>query len=256
MRLVVAADITRCCNMGGSEEAMAESREAPYGAGGAGLDPGQVWRHAWACRKGYVAMLERGQRQPSDALRRRLARVLQLPATSLPTAARRATVGRRRARCRTCRPWLPGVLSPPTGSAPKESWRPLLLDALAAEALDPRTAEALPWLLLTFPDLDWDWLLPQVKQRDLQNRLGYVVSLARNVADLQGLDVARVLEEREALARAESSGPRGRLREELPHRRGAPLAALQSPTGSRALEHPERLRPENWSWRSASVALA
>lgn len=68
-----------------------------------------------------------------------------------------------------------------------------------AEALDPRTPEALPWLLLTFPDLDWDWLLPQVKQRDLQNRLGYVVSLARNVAHLQGLDVARVLEERETL---------------------------------------------------------
>lgn len=63
--------------------------------------------------------------------------------------------------------------------------------------MDPRTAEALPWLVLTFPDLDWEWLVPQAKQRDLQNRLGYVVSLARGVADLQRLDVARALEARE-----------------------------------------------------------
>ena len=59
-------------------------------------------------------------------------------------------------------------------------------------------AEALPWLVLAFPDLDWDWLVPRAKQRDLQNRLGYVVSLARGVATLQGLDVAGALEAREA----------------------------------------------------------
>ena len=41
--------------------------------------------------QGYVALLERGQRQPSDALRRRLARVLDLPATTLPAVARRST---------------------------------------------------------------------------------------------------------------------------------------------------------------------
>jgi transcriptional regulator with XRE-family HTH domain len=148
--------------------------------------------------QGYVALLESGRRQPSDALRRRLARVLQLPATSLPTTVGRATADVDALVAELADLGYPGFSHLRRGR-PRRNPGALLLDALAAEALDPRTAEALPWLLLTFPDLDWDWLLPQVKQRDLQNRLGYVVSLARNVAHLQGLDVTRVLEEREAL---------------------------------------------------------
>lgn len=148
--------------------------------------------------QGYVALLESGRRKPSDALRRRLARVLQLPATSLPTTASRATGDADALAAELADLGYPGFSHLRRGR-PRRNPGAVLFDALAAEALDPRTAEALPWLLLAFPDLDWDWLLPLVKQQDLQNRLGYVVSLARNVAHLQGLDVALALEAREAL---------------------------------------------------------
>jgi hypothetical protein len=37
----------------------------------------------------------------------------------------------------------------------------------------------------TLPKLDWDWLAARVRLHDLQNRLGYVVELAREVAERQ-----------------------------------------------------------------------
>ena len=37
-------------------------------------------------------------------------------------------------------------------------------------------AEALPWLVMTYANLDWDWLVPQVKALDLQNKAGFVLT--------------------------------------------------------------------------------
>ena len=51
--------------------------------------------------------------------------------------------------------------------------------------MEPRLTEALPWLLLTYPTLDWHWLVERVKRRNLQNRLGFLVSLARELAEKQ-----------------------------------------------------------------------
>jgi hypothetical protein len=59
----------------------------------------------------------------------------------------------------------------------------LLLRALSLDDLDPRLVEALPWLLLRFEDLDYETLAVWAKMRDLQNRLGFTVSLARMVAE-------------------------------------------------------------------------
>jgi len=46
--------------------------------------------------------------------------------------------------------------------------------------------EALPWLLVRYPDLDWPWLLRQAKGDDLQNRLGFLLDVARQLAELRG----------------------------------------------------------------------
>ena len=59
----------------------------------------------------------------------------------------------------------------------------LLLTALSASDLEVRLAEALPWLVWQHPTLNWEWLLAQAKLHDLQNRLGFVVALAKAVAD-------------------------------------------------------------------------
>jgi len=44
----------------------------------------------------------------------------------------------------------------------------------------------LPWLVLRYMPLDRGWLVPMAKVRDLQNRLGFVVALARELAEHRG----------------------------------------------------------------------
>ena len=53
--------------------------------------------------------------------------------------------------------------------------------ALVHADLDTRLVEALPWVLSAFYDLDWEWLSAQCRLGNQQNRLGYLVSLARRL---------------------------------------------------------------------------
>jgi hypothetical protein len=74
----------------------------------------------------------------------------------------------------------------------------VLLSALGSQRLESRVVEALPWLLLQFPDLNWDALVSAAKVRDLQNRLGFATSLARRLAEKRGdTDKAEILSQRE-----------------------------------------------------------
>jgi hypothetical protein len=89
----------------------------------------------------------------------------------------------------------------------------VLLTALAQPELEARAVEALPWLLLRYWNLDPAWLLREAKVRDLQNRLGFVVHLAREVAEHESdgprLGALRALEatlERSRLAREDTLG--------------------------------------------------
>ncbi|MBI4891432.1 MAG: hypothetical protein HY821_12470 [Acidobacteria bacterium] len=58
----------------------------------------------------------------------------------------------------------------------------VLMAALACERLEERVIEALPWLVLRFEHLDWEWLVAESKRRGVQNRLGFVVGMALRVA--------------------------------------------------------------------------
>lgn len=58
----------------------------------------------------------------------------------------------------------------------------VLFCALAQDDLEPRITEALPWLLLKYADLDWDWLVTTAKEHGLQNRLGYLIGIAIRLA--------------------------------------------------------------------------
>jgi hypothetical protein len=58
----------------------------------------------------------------------------------------------------------------------------VLLKALGAEDLEARLVEALPWLLLSFSDMQWTQLVEAAKVKDLQNRLGFLTALARQLA--------------------------------------------------------------------------
>jgi hypothetical protein len=66
---------------------------------------------------------------------------------------------------------------------PKRNPAEVLLAALAQDHLEARLAEALPWLLLRYWDVNQTWLVEQAKLHDLQNRLGFVVSVARRLSE-------------------------------------------------------------------------
>ena len=70
----------------------------------------------------------------------------------------------------------------------------VLFDALDRPDLDARLVEALPWLPLEYPNMDWSRLTVEAKVRNRQNRLGFVVALAAKVAKRQAKhDVAQRL---------------------------------------------------------------
>ncbi|UWZ85159.1 hypothetical protein [Occallatibacter riparius] len=70
----------------------------------------------------------------------------------------------------------------------------VLLDALDRDNLDARIAEALPWLPLQYPQMNWRWIVAHAKLRNRQNRLGFVVNLSARVAVAKAqCDVAEVL---------------------------------------------------------------
>jgi transcriptional regulator with XRE-family HTH domain len=75
----------------------------------------------------------------------------------------------------------------------------VLVSALSAKNLDARLTEALPWLLLKYPDLDWQWLVRAAKLNDLQNKLGFLTSVARRLAEKLGKhDTAALLRDKES----------------------------------------------------------
>lgn len=85
----------------------------------------------------------------------------------------------------------------------------LLLSAVSKNNLDSRLVEALPWVALKFSDLDWQWLANAARARDLQNRLGFVISVARRLAQQRGEG-----EKAAMLAREEAALERSRLMRE------------------------------------------
>jgi transcriptional regulator with XRE-family HTH domain len=79
-------------------------------------------------------------------------------------------------------------------------WNPaqLLVKALSEHDLDRRVVEALPWLVLHYSEMNWDWVRREAKLLDLQNRLGFTLALAGKLAvKKQQLDVANRLEQQE-----------------------------------------------------------
>ncbi len=132
----------------------------------------------------YLSLVENERRTLSPRLLQRLQRQVEVPPTELPVdealqvgdagnlAAALAALG------------YPGFAYLKLGRHVNPAQ--LLFAALNMPDLEPRLAEALPWMVWQFPDLDWQWLVPELKLHDLQNRCGFVVALAREVAVQKG----------------------------------------------------------------------
>src|SRR5437899_10134999 len=130
-------------------------------------------------------MLESGKRRLTPELARRAMRVYGLPPTALPHSE--STVLHTRTAAEALVRDLAALGYPGFAYLRPRTWRPknpgeVLLTALAQEDLESRLVEALPWLVLRYSTLDWTWVVREAKVRDLQNRLGFVVGLARHLA--------------------------------------------------------------------------
>jgi len=128
----------------------------------------------------YLSMLERGKRSVSASVTVRVATLLPLDPTSLPLSLTRAAPDEDEIHQQLGALHYPGFayLRGPVLRNPAE----LLLQALDREQLDSRLCDGLPWLPLAFPNMNWTWLVREAKQRNRQNRLAYVVELARQAA--------------------------------------------------------------------------
>lgn len=149
--------------------------------------------------QGYVALLERGLRQPSATLQRRMAKALDLPPTAVSPAEPRTPVDAGELAADLANLGYPGFRHLRRLREAAKNPAAVLLSALQSAHLEPRSAEALPWLVVAFPELDWNWLVPRVKTLDLQNKLGFVVTLARQVAERTNAPAVDALRDREHL---------------------------------------------------------
>ena len=133
----------------------------------------------------YLALLERGRRPATGQLAVRIASLYGLGPIALPLgsqnlakwnssslAAGLASLG------------YPGFRH--LAGAPAVNPASLLLAATVARDIEVRILEALPWLAVEYVNLDWEWLIREAKIRDVQNRLGFVVTLAWQVEEKRG----------------------------------------------------------------------
>jgi transcriptional regulator with XRE-family HTH domain len=131
----------------------------------------------------YLSQLESGRRRVRADHARAMAKLYDLPATALPVPADPPDEKwpAERLPRQLAALFYPGFAHLRHGPAANPAL--LVLEALSRSDLDGRVAEALPWVLVRYPDLDWKWLLPRVKLANLQNRLGFLVSVARELAE-------------------------------------------------------------------------
>ena len=137
----------------------------------------------------YLSMLENGRRAAAP-LARKLMHLYDLPATVLPPEGVEQSPSPEKLAGELSALGYPGFAH--LGMrARRVNPAGFLLSAVAQPNLEARTAEGLPWLVLQYPDLPADWLVRESRVRNLQNRVGFVVTLAREAgrrADLEPLE--------------------------------------------------------------------
>jgi len=148
----------------------------------------------------YLSLLENGERPLNMRLRKKAVAAFGLSPTELPSKARylkidpvtdeQLTVDLATLGYKGFSHYKPSRQKNPAD---------VLLSALNADNRDARLIEALPWLVLAFPDMEWHDVKRVVKMYDLQNRLGFVLSVALGLAEQrQDKSTAATLSRREA----------------------------------------------------------
>jgi transcriptional regulator with XRE-family HTH domain len=180
----------------------------------------------------YLSQLEKGQRPVTPEIARLATKLYRLSPAALPLPD--ATSDTEESDAARLARQLSGLGYPGFAHLRGERINPavLVLQSLVHDDLEVRLTEALPWVLATYPDVDWSWLTDQAKLKDVQNRLGFLVALARELAKsretfrsaLEPLQQAETKLERARLAREDTL-----CRESMPGAERRWLAANRSP---------------------------
>jgi transcriptional regulator with XRE-family HTH domain len=133
--------------------------------------------------QGYVSLLESGRRPVSKRLAAKLVSLLSMSPSVLPVSTPKPLPNQQAARA-LGRLGYPGFAYLRSGV--RVNPMDVLLGALLADDVDARVVEGLPWLLLRYPDMNWERLVTYAKQHDAQNRLGFLVALAARLAEARG----------------------------------------------------------------------
>lgn len=131
----------------------------------------------------YLSLIEAGKRPVTDKLALRAVRVFSLPPTALPVKYPPKTS---QSKTEDLLASQIARLGYPKFShlkrARKVNPAAVLMSALTQDDLESRIVEALPWLIFNFSDMDWSQVINSAKLGDAQNRLGFLVSLAYELA--------------------------------------------------------------------------
>jgi transcriptional regulator with XRE-family HTH domain len=167
-----------------------------------GLTQQQAAEH-FGVSQAYLALMETGRRRVTEEVGLKMIDLYHLGPTVLPL------------RVDALESWDSAYLAKALANlgypgfrhlmrGPRDNPAVVLLAALSRRDLDVRVVEGLPWLVVEYYDLDWEWLMREAKVRDAQNRLGFIVTLGRRVAAKRGCDAAqsKLREVEESLDRA------------------------------------------------------
>ena len=140
--------------------------------------------------QGYLSLLEKGMRPLTEDLTRVVVRTFELRASNLPVKKDLTKLPAADANSDSLAADL-SAAGYPGFSHLKKAFRlknpaEILVSALGAPQLDVRVVEALPWLVSEVSEMIWDKVTAAAKVKDLQNRLGFVTSLARMAAEKRG----------------------------------------------------------------------
>lgn len=135
----------------------------------------------------YLSLLEKGKRKVSPKLAKKAVKKFNLSPSSLPleTDLNKLHPAKNNELVRALAALNYSGYSHVKPSRLKNPVQ-VLFEALSSNNLEARLVEALPWVLFNFSDMQWEKLVEAVKVKDLQNRLGFLTTLARKVAEKSG----------------------------------------------------------------------
>ena len=105
----------------------------------------------------YVSLLESDRRPVPEPLVRKLVSILGLPASTLPVSAESAALSADGVARALSTLGYGGFAH--LGRGRKLNPAEVLVRTLSARNVEARLVEALPWLLVSYPNLDWPWLV-------------------------------------------------------------------------------------------------